>query len=516
MSLIGQLLHAGIQLAPKKQLLPRPAHRQQIRVLQQLMRRAARTAFGKRYDFDDLLRMNDPRKEFRKWIPVYDYEKMYKEWWHRSRQDEPDVTWPGIIPYYGVSSGSTQASSKFIPVTRESLYAWNVIARRVLLTLSAYPSISPSLLGKQSLMIGGSSGLTREGLHYYGDNSGIMAKNRPYWLKSLYQPGEEILEIPDWEFRVKAIVREAPRWDIAFLVGNPAWIQLILEEIIAHYKLDHIHQLWPNLSLMVHSGIFFEPFKVAFEKTLGRPLLYLDFYAATEAMIGYQTAADETSMKLIVNKGAYYEFIPFDESTFDEEGNLKTEFPDAIPLEETEEDKPYALLISTASGAWHYQIGDVIRFTNVKEYTFRLQGRTKQNLNLTGEHLTEGNMNDAIQWLNLNGPFLIREFCVCSERSGGHFNHRWYIGSDQPVDVRLLKEKIDQRLRLVNDDYATQRAASLIDLKLEVLPVHHFYDWLSHRGKQNGQAKIPRILSGILKDSWQEFLSHRPIVSGKI
>ncbi|MEO5582100.1 MAG: GH3 auxin-responsive promoter family protein [Saprospiraceae bacterium] len=175
MSIVGQLLHTGIKYAPKKSLIKQNPKQKQINVLHQLLKYAQHTAFGKRYDFKDLIRLKDPRSEFKKWIPVYHYEEMYIEWWQRSRQDEPDLAWPGITPYYGISSGSTQSSSKYIPVTQESLNGWSKTAQKLFTSLAAYPEITAALLSKQSLMVGGSSHLIREGLHFYSDNSGIIA-----------------------------------------------------------------------------------------------------------------------------------------------------------------------------------------------------------------------------------------------------------------------------------------------------------------------------------------------------
>lgn len=513
MSVIGKLLHTGIKLVPKHPFIQVPAHQQQIRTLHRLIQYASNTAFGKRYDFGDLMRMKDPRKEFRTWIPIYTYESMHQNWWSRSRNDEPDVAWPGIIPYYGVSSGSVQSSSKFIPITHESLNAWNRSAQKLFSSLAAYPEINSSLLGKQALLVGGSSKLIKEGIHFYGDCSGIMARNRPYWLKSLYKPDQKILEITEWQERIQAITRAAQDWDIAFLVGNVAWVQLILEKIIEQYGLDHIHQIWPNLTLLAHSGIFFEPYRESFEKTVARPLIYIDIYSATEGVFAFQDNSIDGSLKLLLQQGIYFEFIPFNRNQFDEEGNLTSEFPECLLIEEVQENVPYAMLISTTSGAWHYLIGDVICFTDKAQSKIKLLGRTKQNLNLTGEHLSEGNVQSAVQYINQNQSCKIKEFCVLGEKSGSHFEHRWYLGMDTKGDSLVSANQIDHFLKKVNDDYAVQRQSLLKPPTVEILPVHTFYHWLHHRGKMNGQAKIPRILTGSLKESWVQFVTqsvHHP------
>ena len=506
MSFTSQLLHTSIKLTPKNPLIQLSPKQNQIRVLRRLLKYAQNTEFGKRYDFNDLLKLKDPRIEFKKWMPVYYYDQMYSEWWERSRQDEPNVSWPGIIPYYGVSSGSTQCSSKYIPVTHESLYGWNKTAQKLFSSLSAYPEVTPNLLSKQALMVGGSSKLTKEGLHFYGDNSGIMAKNRPYWLHSFYKPGPTIQDLSNWEHRVDAIVREAPLWDIGFLVGNVAWIQLILERIIEQYKLKDIHELWPHLSMILNSGIFFEPYKESFEQTLSHPIHCLDTYAATEAFIAYQNVIQDRSMKLVLNQGIYYEFVPFDDRYFNEAGKLISKFPDTVAIEDVEENKPYALLISTTSGAWHYSIGDVICFTDKEKCKIKILGRTSQSLNLTGEHLTEDNVHACIQHINQQFGFKIREYTVMGERHGSHYAHRWYVAATACINPIAVKQAIEEYLIFANDDYAIQRTALLKEITIEIVPTFWFYEWMASRGKMNGQAKVPRILNNDLKNSWLNFI----------
>ena len=512
MSLVGQILHTGIKLSPKKPLLQLSPKQQQIKVLHRLLRTAQNTDFGKRYDFEDLTRIKDPRAEFRQWIPIYSYDKMYSKWWHRSLQDEPNVTWPGIIPYYGVSSGSTQAASKYIPVTHESLHCWNKSAQRLFSSLSQYPEITPQQLGRQSLMVGGTSKLTREGQHLYGDNSGIMALNRPYWLKSFYKPDADILEIPDWNHRVNAIVAKASSWNIAFLVGNVAWVQLILERIIEYHGIKHIHKLWPNLTMLMHSGIFLEPYRESFENTLGKPISYIDTYAATEAFIGYQDQPNDRSMKLVLDQGVYYEFVPFDQKHFDETGNLISSFVETIPIEYVEENKPYAILISTTSGAWHYLLGDVIVFTDKQNCRIKITGRTKLQLNLTGEHLTGELITGAIQHLNQLFHLDLVEYTVSGEKHESHFAHKWYLATNKPVDKKKICTAIDEYLKTNNDDYSVQRTALLNNISVELVQKGSFYGWLHSRGKMNGQAKIPCVLSEDLKHSWLEYL-HKNLIN---
>ena len=95
--------------------------RQQIKVLKKLLKKARFTEFGQQYRFDEILLSHDPGKKFQELVPNYDYDKIYEQWWKKTLEGVPDVTWPGKIKYYALSSGTSEAASKYIPVTRDLL-----------------------------------------------------------------------------------------------------------------------------------------------------------------------------------------------------------------------------------------------------------------------------------------------------------------------------------------------------------------------------------------------------------
>ncbi len=88
------------------------AKRQQVNVLKKILRKARFTEFGQHYKFDEILMSNHPEKKFQELLPTFDYNKIYKEWWHRTLENKPDICWPGRIKYYALSSGTSEASSK--------------------------------------------------------------------------------------------------------------------------------------------------------------------------------------------------------------------------------------------------------------------------------------------------------------------------------------------------------------------------------------------------------------------
>ncbi|MEY4703563.1 MAG: hypothetical protein RIR96_1460, partial [Bacteroidota bacterium] len=246
----------------------RDPRRQQIRVLKKLLKKARFTQFGQQYRFDEILLSRHPGKKFQQLVPTYDYDKIFREWWHKTLEGTPDVCWPGVIKFFALSSGTSEASSKYIPITKELIKSNTITSVKQLMSLAKYENVPKKAIGKGWLMLGGSTQLQKGPTYFAGDLSGIQQKNIPFWFQGLglYKPGKKIARERDWSKKLEEIVEQAPNWDIGFIIGVPAWLQLCIEKIIERYKLNHIHELWPNLAFYVHGGVAMEPYKKGFEK----------------------------------------------------------------------------------------------------------------------------------------------------------------------------------------------------------------------------------------------------------
>jgi len=481
---------------------------QQRRVLMMLLKKAKYTQFGQLYGFDRILQTLDPVKSFVETVPVFDYNIIHEAWWHKALEGITDVCWPGKIKYFALSSGTSGAASKYIPVTKDLMKGNRLVMIRQLLSLLNYDNIPLKTIGKGFLMIGGSTDLQKGPGYFAGDLSGITAKKAPFWFSPFYRPGKKIARTTDWNTKLEAIVEEAPNWDIGFVVGVPAWIQLCMEMIIKRYNLNNIHEIWPNLTIFCHGGVAFEPYKKGFEKMLGKPLTYIETYLASEGFIAYQDREHPDGMKLVLNQHIFLEFVPFNEDNFDADGNINKN-PRAFLIDEVEEDKDYAILMSTSAGAWRYLIGDTIRFVNKEKSEIIITGRTKHFLSLVGEHLSVDNMNRAIQLANEKLNISVMEFTVAGIPIEGLFGHHWYVGTDEPVDKNILKKTLDEALIELNDDYAVERKSALKELIVDVLPEKTFLEFMDKQGKMGGQHKFPRVLKGTKLDEWKTFLQER-------
>lgn len=514
MAILGTLLKKGIRLRDSLvQEYSSPLDLQKGE-LKKLLIKAKDTEFSRKFNFDLILKEfkkgdNDFYRAFIRQVPIYNYNTIYNEWWYRLKGGEKDITWPGAIRHFALTSGTSGAASKYIPITKDMVKAIRKTGVRQILSLSRY-DLPDKLFTKGILMLGGSTDLEFNGTYFSGDLSGITTGRLPIWFQRFYKPGKKISKNKNWGEKLDQIVEKAPDWDIGIIVGVPAWLQILLEKIIERYKLKTIHDLWPNLQIFVHGGVSFEPYRQGFERLLEKPLIYMETYLASEGFLAFQAISDSRSMRLVLNNGIFHEFIPFNEENFDAEGEI---LPHAktLKIDEIEEEVDYALLISTCAGAWRYLIGDVIRFASKEESEIYITGRTKHFLSLCGEHLSMDNMNKAVELVSEEMNLNIREFTVLGLPHGSLFKHHWFIGSDDEVDQETLLRQIDEKLKQLNDDYVVERKHALKEVMLTVLSPSVFYNWLRSKGKEGGQNKFPRVLKGEKAGQWIEFLKENGI-----
>ena len=507
MAILGSILKRTINIGNK---FPgtgsRDAWKQQKRTLRKLLSKAEYTAFGEHYGFSRILNQKDHVCAFMAAVPVFDYNSIFRSWWYRALNGESFVCWPGQVKYFALSSGTADASSKHIPVTRDMLKSIKKTSIRQIFSQAEY-NLPETHFEKGILMIGGSTHLHFNGAYFEGDLSGITTRNLPFWFQHFYKPGKQISRERDWTAKLDEIVKNAPNWDIAIICGVPAWIQILLQRIIAHYKLNTIHDIWPNLLVYVTGGVSFEPYRTGFEKLLSRPLIYMETYLASEGFIAFQNRPGTEGMKLVTDNGIFFEFIPYTEDNFDVDGNMVQQ-PQTLTINEVQENNEYALLISTCAGAWRYLLGDIIRFVSMERNEIIITGRTKHFLSLCGEHLSVDNMNRAISLSAQEMDIDIKEFSVAGIDYEGMFAHQWYIGTDDRVDPAILKQKIDENLKNLNDDYRVERIAALKEVFVSVYPTEVFYDFMRKLGKEGGQNKFPRVLKKERLKEWNKHLTH--------
>ncbi len=507
MRLRGTVIKNATKYASKFSVsTPSEAQKEQAKQLKKLLNKAKGTEFGKRFGFSKILKSDNLMEAYSKAVPIYDYNLMFQHFWHKTLSGVSDVSWPGKITNFALTSGTTGAASKRIPVSKQMIQTIKKVGVKQILGLGKM-DLPTDFFDKQILFLGGSTELEGIGSQMEGDLSGILTGKVPIWIAPFSKPEKEIRALSNWGEKINEIVKKAPEWDLGIICGVPAWVQILIEKIIDHYGLSSIYQMWPNLRIYIHGGVNFDPYMPKFNDLFNSQVIYLDTYLCSEGFFAFQSV-DSNRLSLLTNSNVYFEFIPFDTDHFNEDGELIKE--DVLTISEVEEGVDYALIVTTCAGAWRYNIGDTIQVVNKEKLTIKITGRTKHFLNLCGEHLSVDNMTEALTKVAFSNDIEIGEFAVIGGLSKtGNFNHTWYIGTDSaPKKNKLFKENLDYELSMLNKDYLIERNFTLEEIEVKFLPVKVFYDFMKIKNKYGAQHKFPRVLKGKMGEDWLSYLTY--------
>ncbi|HBG42505.1 MAG TPA: hypothetical protein DDW85_14040 [Porphyromonadaceae bacterium] len=470
---------------PVEKFLEDPIGTQQ-KNLELLLEHGRHTLFGYEKKFDSIGNAEDYAAR----LPVMSYEDLRPYLDKILVDKQQNVLWDTPVKWFAMSSGTTQDKSKYIPVTEESLQNCHYRCGYHMLALYAahYPDTA-FMLGK-TLVLGGSQQINRIGGDTFtGDISAILMKNVPFWAKRARTP-ESIALLSDWEEKLEKLTEYAVNADIRAFVGVPSWTMVLLKKIVAETGKP-LTELWPNLEVFFHGGVSFIPFQEQYEQLIPSPdMHYWETYNASEGFFGVQYSPESKEMLLLLDNEIYYEFIPKSEWGEDR--------PEAVPLEGVQTGCPYAMVISTSGGLWRYQIGDTVEFTSTHPYLFKITGRTKQFINAFGEELIVENADRALDHACQRTHAKIVEYTVAPVYFDSRHNgaHEWLIEfENQPSDMDLFVELLDENLKKLNSDYEAKRSYNLSLGKPVVKPLQPdtFYNWMKQRDKAGGQNKVPKL-----------------------
>ena len=455
----------------------------------QLVHNARKTEFGKEFGFADIKSF----KDFKNQVPVFTYEAIFP-YIEKLLNGKQNVLWPSEIKWFAKSSGTTNAKSKFIPVSQEALTDCHFKGGKDMLSIYFNNHPNSKMFTGKGLAIGGSQQINQfdsNSNSYYGDVSAVIMSNLPFWAELARTPKLEIALMSEWEEKIEKMARTTIHENVTNIVGVPTWSVVLLQRILEITGKSNIHEVWPNLEVFIHGAVSFEPYRSLFNKLAPSPKMsYLETYNASEGFFGIQDQKDSSDLLLMLDYGIFYEFMPLE--------NINDEHPETIGLEEVELNKNYALVISTNAGLWRYMIGDTVKFTCLNPFRIRISGRTKHFINAFGEELIVENAEMAIKKACEATDAIIGDYTAgpryIERESKG--SHEWIIEFQTlPTDFDKFSEILDKSLMEVNSDYEAKRYK---DIALEAPVVHiagpgTFYNWMKKRGKLGGQNKVPRL-----------------------
>ncbi len=461
-------------------------HEVQEELMMNLIRSSEETVIGQKYDFGSI----KSYQTFAERVPIATYEDL-EPMIELTRKGAQNVFWNTPIKWFAKSSGTTNAKSKFIPVSSEALEDCHYKGSKDLLCMYLNNNENSEMFLGKSLRLGGSSQIYENNNTYFGDLSAILIENMPIWAEFSSTPSSKISLMSEWETKLTAIINETRNENVTSFAGVPSWMLVLLNRIMTETGKENLMELWPNLEVYFHGGVSFEPYREQYKKILPQNnFKYYEIYNASEGFFAIQDLNYSNDLLLMLDYGIFYEFIPMD--------TFGTENQKVIRLSDVELFKNYAVVITTNAGLWRYLIGDTIRFTSLSPYRIRVTGRTKHHINVFGEELMVENTDMALAKTCSDIHCEVKDYTVApifmKDREKGA--HEWMIEfKKQPDDIRLFQKTLDENLQSLNSDYEAKRYnnMTLNPLVVNVARENLFYDWLKENNKLGGQHKIPRL-----------------------
>lgn len=477
------------------------AGRVQHDTLMKLVRTARKTRFGRDHDFDRIASVADYHAR----VPIREYEWFWDNYWKPVFPRIDNSTWPGKIPYYALSSGTTSGATKFVPVSWEMVRSNKKTAFTTIAYFRhAFPNAK--LFTGKFFFLGGSTDLRKQDDgSFAGDLSGIASKELLEVLRPYTFPAFDATQMTNWEQKVQRFAELAMKERITAISGIPAWLMTLFNRMKGVTGKKTIAEIWPELRLVIHGGTKFDPYREVFRQEIGSDRVeFCEVYPSSEGFIATEDPRYRM-LRVVPDHDVFFEFVPVEE--------LGRDFPTRHTLADVEVGVQYALVITSCAGLWSYLIGDTVAFERRNPPLIRFTGRTKYFLSAFGEHLISEEVEKAIaRAAGLAGVFAI-DFHVGpafpdDPREPGR--HRYLVEFAEAVpDLKAFAVEVDAELCRANEDYVAHRLGDLTMLVPEVLAVRRggFEEWMKARGKFGGQNKVPRMDNGgaLTKDMTEWF-----------
>jgi phenylacetate-coenzyme A ligase PaaK-like adenylate-forming protein len=454
----------------------------QQKILRQLIKKVTATQFGREHDFEGIKSYND----FKVAVPVRDYEGI-KHYIEMISKGKEDVLWPGRPLYFCKSSGTT-SGAKYIPLTKPSINTQIAAARNALL-MYVYETGRSDFFDLKMIFLQGSPVLDKYGVIPSCRLSGIVYNHVPAYLTQNRLPTFQTNCIEDWEQKVEAIAKETLKEKMSLISGIPPWVVMYFEKLIELSGKKYIKEIFPDFSLFVYGGVNYEPYRAKIEQLIGTKIATIETYPASEGFIAYQDSQRERGLLLNINGGIFYEFIKADELS---EGK-----PKRISLADVQPGVNYALILTTNSGLWAYNIGDTIRFVSLSPYRIIVTGRVAHFISAFGEHVIGEEVEYALMKAANEMNISVSEFTVAPQitNNGALPYHEWFVEfAETPADLSALEAQVDKYMQEKNIYYKDLRAGNVLQqLKIRALPKDSFINYMKNLGKLGGQNKVPRL-----------------------
>jgi hypothetical protein len=478
------------------------------RTLAALVRRAADTRFGRDHGFSSI---HTP-DEFAARVPLRNYDDLWSDYLKDRYPRFENLTWPGLIPYVTLTSGTTTGATKYIPVSRAMIDSNRKAAQSMLAAFLRTRPKSRLFLGKL-FFLGGATSLERpaEGVSQ-GDLSAIAAASVGGWLRPYTFPTLDTALLPNWDEKLTRMAESSLREPITLVSGVSSCLVTLFQRVLALSGKATVADVWPTLEVVVHGGVKFDAYRESFGAMIGSDDVFLmESYPCSEGFIAHGDPATGL-LRLLFDHGVYYEFVPVDE--------LGAGRPTRHRLGTAETGVNYAVVVSTCAGMWAHVIGDTVRFESLDPPLLTFTGRTKHTLSAFGEHLIGEEVEGAAAGACRSAGATLKDWHagpIFHEPLGHHVFVLEFL--TPPADLAGFRTALDADLSSRNAHYAWFRSegGGLPLPEVVSLAPGAFDDWMRSRGKLGGQNKVPRMdSSGALTASLLSFARDRSLVSASL
>ena len=157
--------------------------------------------------------------------------------------------------------------------------------------------------------------------------------------------------------------------------------------------------------------------------------------------------------------------------------------------------------MSTCSGLWAYEIGDVVKFTSTNPYRLVVAGRTNEVLDTYGEAVYGDEARKALEKACEETGAQTTNYHIAPipASQASLPGHEWLIEFDEPpADVSTFANVIDRHLQEINRHYVIRREGQAFHPP-QISSLRHgtFFEWLQRTKKRvSAQTKVPRMSEG--------------------
>jgi GH3 auxin-responsive promoter len=508
----------------------------QARFLQELLQAHQATELGNQWRLNEIQTLD----QFRDRIPVLPYSR-YEPYTERIAQGEPNVLTADRVTYINLTSGST-GKKKQVPVTaqfRRTLRRADVAAMGFMFEglQRRNLQLGKSLLTNSVILQGHTSG----GIEYGPVSVGSLRKGK-LLFGTFISPPFKALQIADTLARhyvcllfalrdpqMRGITANFPMLLLRTCCYLEQYAEALIEDLqqgtiapwlklepelrfqlerqwqAAPQRAAQLRQIlqtegkltpqlaWANLSYTVTarggtSDFYFD----RFAEYLGDTPSFGGVYGSAEATFGIYPDFNQDGSILAIESG-FYEFVPPDQWAVE---HPKTLLPCEVKVGER-----YRILLTSYSGFYRYDIGDVVEVVGWYEQAPLIVFRHRQGglLSSTTEKTTEFHATQAMQALQQELNLRLEDFCITLSET--EFPARYVVNIELAIGETLenpnyFLERFDHWMGEFNNPYATVRKSQVPPPCLRILAPGSFAQVRQRqvdRGMFDSQLKFPHI-----------------------